>query len=161
MPRIGRVVALCISEVGNVPKYPHEMITVGEFGFVGDFHAGKTRISRTTGQPKPNDRQVSLVAKEVLDNLSQELALELKPGDLGENITTEGLGNLADIPNGWSIKIGETVILEVTKQNDPCNNLSVYHRLMVKSSYGRRGLLATVVGGAGTVLRPGATIEIV
>lgn len=160
MDKIGKVVALCISSKGNVPKFAQQEVEVGQFGFVGDVHAGETRTSRSTKQPKPNDRQISLVALEVLDDLNQELGTKLKPGDFGENITTEGLGDLSDIPDGALIRIGDAVLLMVTEQNKPCDNLTVYHQLMVKKSYGRRGILAIVKQGAGAKLQPGAAIEV-
>ncbi len=160
MPRYGTVVAFCTSLQGNVPKYPQEIVIIGAHGIVGDFHAGPTRISRRTGKEKFNDRQISLVAKEALEAIGQELNVALKPGDFGENITTQGLGTLADIQPGAHIQIGESTILEVTEQNDPCVNLQKYHTLMVKTSYGRRGLLAIVKQWHGEPLAPGISITV-
>ena len=154
----GTIVAVCTSSQGNVPKYPQSEVEVGPYGFVGDVHAGETRMSRKTGQPKANDRQVSLVAEEVLADLNRELGTALKPGDFGENITVRGIGDLSDVPDGAVLAIGDAVRLRVTEQNNPCNNLSVYHRLMVKKSFGRRGILTVVVAGAGAKLRPGMSI---
>ena len=37
------------------------------------------------------------------------------------------------------------VILEVRKQNDPCSNLQVYHKMMTKELMGRRGVICTVL----------------
>ncbi|TSC71587.1 MAG: putative MOSC domain [Parcubacteria group bacterium Gr01-1014_38] len=156
----GKVVAVCLSDKENVPKYPQPEAEIGPYGIVGDFHAGPTRISRRTGQPKFNDRQISLVAQEALDALNAELGITLKPGDLGENITTEGLGDLSDAQPGTRLRIGPSVILEVTEQNDPCKNLLVYHKLLVKKSYGKRGILAIVREGAEAKLRPGDSIVI-
>lgn len=158
MQRSGTVVSVCISAQGNVSKYPQPEVVVEAYGFAGDIHAGETRISRKTGQSKANDRQISLVAEEVLDDLNRELGTTLKPGDFGENITTRGLGDLSQIPDGAVLTIGDAVRLRVTEQNNPCKNLSVYHRLMVKKSYDRRGILAVVLSGAGATLRPGTPI---
>lgn len=127
----------------------------------GDYHAGPTRISRRTGEPKFNDRQISIVAKEVMDDLNRELGISLEPGDFGENITTEGLGDLGNLIPGMLIRLGEMVIVSVTEQNAPCVNLQVYHRLTVTKSYGRRVVLGTILNGAGTVLRPGMSAEII
>ncbi|RJQ36136.1 MOSC domain-containing protein [Candidatus Parcubacteria bacterium] len=159
MERIGKVIAVCLSKQGNVPKYPQARVIVDQ-GFTGDFHAGATRISRTTGQPKLNDRQLSLVADEVLDALEEELGIFLPAGSFGENITTLGLGNLADIPNGAIIAIGDAVRLRVMAQNTPCANLNIYHPQMVRHSYGRRGILATVLAGNGAELRPDMPIRV-
>ena len=57
-------------------------------------------------------RQVLLVDRETLD------ALELRPGIIRENITTEGL-NVNGLVVGESLRIGE-VLLEVTMPCTPC-----------------------------------------
>lgn len=160
MQKEGKVVAVCTSARGGVPKYPREEVQVSRYGLVGDYHAGETRVIRRTGRAELNHRQISLVAKEVLDNLSKELGISLSPGDLGENITTEGLGDLADLNDGATLRIAGAVTLKVSGQNAPCENLSVYHRLLVKKIYGRRGIVAAVVDGAGSRLRAGDTIEV-
>ncbi|MCH7758752.1 MOSC domain-containing protein [Patescibacteria group bacterium] len=160
MAKKGTIVAVCISSKGNVPKYPQEEVQVGQYGFVGDIHAGETRMSHRTKQEKFNDRQVTLVAQEVLDSLNQELEIFLKPGDLAENITTEGLGDLSDILDGSLLQIGDRVVLKVTEQNNPCKNILVYHRLLVKKIYGRRGLLAIVKEGVDLRIRPGDIIQV-
>ena len=160
----GTIIALCISSKGGVPKYPQEKIEVGQYGFIGDFHAGSTRISRKTGKSKINDRQITLVAQEALDIVNIELGISLKPGDLGENITTIGLGNLSGI-NGGVLLLAEgvegMVLFRVVEQNDPCSNLSIYHKQLPKKTMGKRGVLAIVSQGAGVHLRPGAKICIV
>lgn len=160
--KTGKIVAVCVSDKPNVPKYPQEEIIVGEYGFIGDIHAGPTRISRRTGLPKFNDRQVSIVSKEALDELNAALEISLKPGDLGENITVEGFGNLSDMKPGMCFQIGVRVLLEITEQNDPCKNLYPYHRLLVKISYSKknRGVLAIVKHGVGSKIRSGDTITL-
>ncbi|OGZ44866.1 MAG: hypothetical protein A3J54_00380 [Candidatus Ryanbacteria bacterium RIFCSPHIGHO2_02_FULL_45_13b] len=133
---------------------------LGAHGFIGDTHAGEKRISRRTGKLKWNDRQISLVGKEAIDYLNKHLSLSLKPGDLAENITTEGLGDLSNLREGHILIVGGVVFV-VTEQNDPCSNLALYHKLLVKESYGRRGVLAVVERGAGVLLRPGMTIDLI
>lgn len=158
----GVIAAVCISSEGNVPKYPKEQITVGPFGFVGDFHAGETRINRKTRQPKFNDRQISLVEQEVLITLNWDLKISLGPGHLGENVLTRGMP-LAELQPGALLRLGSGVILEVTEQNIPCANLQIYHRLLVKTIHHMRGrgVLAIVKAGAGTILKPGDGIEVI
>ncbi|MDA2922395.1 MOSC domain-containing protein, partial [Patescibacteria group bacterium AH-259-L07] len=160
MKKKGKIAAVCISSKGNVPKYPQEEVQVEQYGFVEDAHAGETRMSHRTKQKKFNDRQISLVAQEVLDSLNQELEISLKPGDLAENITTEGLGDLSDISNRSLLQIGDSVVLEVTEQNNPCKNILIYHRLLVKKIYGRRGIFAVVKQGVGLRIRPGDIIQV-
>jgi len=155
----GKVIAVCTSGIGNVPKYPQNQVLVSQYGFASDVHAGPTRISHRTQSEKFNDHQVSLVAQEALDYINKELGISLRPGHLGENITTEGLGDLSAIPDGTLLEIGG-VVLEVTEQNQPCKNLLVYHPLLVKTAYGRRGLFAVVKEGEGLIIRPHLPIEI-
>ncbi|MBI3421278.1 MAG: sulfurase [Candidatus Sungbacteria bacterium] len=161
--RTGTVVALCISPKGGVPKYPQEEVIVS-WGFPGDFHSGPTRISRRTRQLVFNDRQLSIVAQELYDQLGVELGVTLKAGDFAENITTKGLGDLSDLAEGDLLIIDGVdgvVLLRVTEQNIPCDNLLKYHELMMEKSYGKRGVLAVVHAGAGVYLRPGARIHVV
>ena len=127
---------------------------------MGDFHAGEKRISRRTGEPKWNDRQVSIVGKETLDYLNERLSLSLKPGDLAENITTERLGDLSDLHEGHIFIVGGAVF-SVTEQNDPCVNLAVYHRLLVEESYRKRGIVGIVERGVGVTLKPGMAIDLI
>lgn len=158
----GTIVAVCASSKTNVPKYMQKEAEIGEYGFVGDIHAGPTRISRKTGTSKFNDRQISIVAQEDLDFLNTQLGTALKPGDMGENITTKGLGSLSSLVAGMSLGIGERIILEVIEQNNPCKNLSAYHRLLVKVSFDtrRRGVFAIVRVGAGLKVRSGDLISL-
>ena len=151
----GMIVAVCISAKPNIPKYLQECVKMGAYGFVGDIHAGPTRISRRTVQPKFNERQISIVAQEDLDFLNAKLGITLKPGDLGENITTQGFGSLSDITPGMVFSIG-TIMLEVTEQNDPCQNINQYHNQLVRVSYQTRtrGILAVVKSGTGLHVRP-------
>ena len=158
--KTGKIVAVCISSEPNIPKYPQEEVEMGEYGLVGDIHAGPTRISHRTGKPKFNDRQVSIVAQEDLDFLNAQLGIVLKPGDLGENITTQGLGSFSHVVPGMCLFFGKDVLLEITEQNDPCQHINQYHHLLVKISYRTRtrGVLAVVKAGAGSKIHPGDMI---
>ena len=160
MEQHGHVAAVCVSSDPGVPKYPQSSALMGLYGLSGDYHAGEFRISRATKLPKLNDRQVSLVALEVLASVGEELMVGLQPGYFGENITTQGLGDLSDIKPGTIIRIGQWTYLQVTEQNEPCVNLNRWHPLTVKKSYGRRGLLAVVKSGEGAVIRPGDVIVV-
>ena len=157
----GIIVAVCISAKPNIPKYPQECVEMGEYGLVGDIHAGAMRISYLTKQLAANDRQISIVAQEDLDLLNAELGIALKPGDLGENFTTQRLGSLSGVIAGMTLQTG-TVVLEVTKQNDPCQNINVYHNQLVKVSYRTRtrGILAVVKWGAGWQIHPNDMIAL-
>ena len=154
----GTVVAVCLRKEGGVPKHPQPEVTVGEYGIEGDWHSGPMR-TRSNGETVPNTRHVSLVAKEVFDDLNRELGTDIPHGGFGENILVEGMGDLANIAEGDVLRFSSGVELEVTAQNDPCKNLMVYHNQIPKLSYGRRGLLA-VVRTTGRV-KAGDTVSVI
>ncbi len=155
--RLGTIVAVCMKAERGVPKLPQPEVVVGEYGVEGDFHAGPMR-TRSSGEVLPNNRHISIVAKEVFDDLNQELGAEIPHGGFGENILVEGMGDLGELREGDVLRFSSGVELEITGQNDPCKNLMVYHQQVVKRSYGRRGVLA-VVKRQGR-LKPGDTVSV-
>jgi MOSC domain-containing protein YiiM len=151
-------VAVCLRKDGGVPKYPQQEVIIGQYGVEGDWHSGPMR-TRSNGDVVPNTRHVSLVSKEVFDDLNRELGTDIPPGGFGENILVEGLGDLSGIVPGDLLRFTSGVELEVTEQNDPCKNLMVYHNQVPRRAYGRRGVLAMVkVTGR---IRPGDSVSVV
>lgn len=151
----GTVVAVCKRAESGVPKYPQPEVTVGAYGVEGDYHAGPTRVR--LGETMPNTRHISLVAKEVFDDLNRELGTSIPLGGFGENILVEGMGDLSDLKEGDILRFSSGVELEVTGQNDPCKNLMCYDPLVPKRAYGRRGVLA-MIRQTGR-LRPGDAVS--
>ena len=115
-----------------------EVQAVADAGFEGCAHA---RI----GGP----RQVLLVDRETLD------AMDLLPGILRENITTDGL-NVNGLPLGQALRIGD-VRLEVSAVCTPCGLMEQIRPGLRKELYGRRGMLCRVIEGR--TIRRGDTIE--
>jgi MOSC domain-containing protein YiiM len=166
--REGIIVALCTSLYDGLMKSPQDRVMISPFGFAGDRHAVPERRSfKEPGVMKPNtDRHITILAQEVLDEANRTLNLKLVPGNLGENITAYGLGDLSNIEPGTPILLGEEsgdgkdIILRVSAQNQPCKKLLPVHRLLPKMIQGRRGLLCTVEKGAYLILQRGAHIHI-
>lgn len=154
----GTVVAVCLSPEPGLPKHPQPEVIIGPHGVEGDYHAGPTRYSRRSGGPVENDRQVSIVAQEAVEDACAALGIEVPPGGLGENILLRGLGDLSHLRPGQRLRFSSGVELEVTAQNIPCDNLTVYHPQLPTRLYGRRGVVA-VVRVPGT-LRPGDTAAV-
>ncbi len=106
---IGKVIAVNISEKKGVIK---ESIPQGYFqedhGLVGDAHAGKWH------------RQVSLLAQESIDKMTNIGIEGLCSGKFAENITTEGL-ILHELKVGTRLKIGDT-IQEVSQIGKECHS---------------------------------------
>lgn len=154
----GRVVAVCRRAIAGIPKTPEEEIRVGRYGVEGDYHAGPKRLSRRTGLIKRNDRQISIVAKEVLDDLQHRLGIAIPQGGFGENILVEGIGDLSNLSEGDQIAFESGVLVEVTEQNEPCANLNIWHKRVLYEVMGRRGIVGVVRKG-GTV-RPGDPVAL-
>jgi MOSC domain-containing protein YiiM len=111
---------------------------VADLGFAGCSHARKG-----------GNRQVLLVDKETLD------AMELRPGIIRENITTEGL-NVNGLALGERLRIG-SVLLQVSAVCTPCDQLEKVRHGLRREMYGRRGMLCRVLEG-GTI-RAGDAIQ--
>ncbi|MFW6194889.1 MAG: MOSC domain-containing protein [Chloroflexota bacterium] len=154
--RSGKVIAACASESGGVPKQPLDRVTLTAQGVEGDWHAGRTRTSKSKGRVVPNDRQISVVAKEVLDSVGETLQIEVGPGGFAENFLVGGIGDLADLEAGDLIRLGSDAVIEVSAQNPPCSKINVHHPDIARLVAGRRGIVG-VVRKPGDV-RPGDAV---
>jgi len=95
-------------------------------------------------------RQVLLVDVETLREM------DLNPGIIRENITTEGL-NVNGLKIGESVRIGE-VELQVSAVCEPCELLEEIRAGLQTEMVGKRGMLCKVLRGG--VIQPGAKIEV-
>jgi len=94
-------------------------------------------------------RQVLLVDRETLD------ALDLLPGMIRENITTEGL-NVNGLQPGETLRVGQA-LLEVTVPCTPCGHMDKIRMGLRREIRGRRGMLCRVLQGG--MIRTGDAIE--
>ena len=94
-------------------------------------------------------RQLLLVDRETLD------AMNLQPGLIRENITTEGI-NVNGLPGGQRLRIGPA-LLEITAVCTPCDQLEKIRPGLRREICGRRGMLCRVVEGGN--IQVGDTIE--
>jgi MOSC domain-containing protein YiiM len=121
---------------------------IENWGVEGDAHAGLTdqhsyhirRFGLT-----PNLRQVHLIQSETLDDLAVKGHV-VRPGDLGENISTRNLDLLA-LPTGTRLHFGSEAAIELTGLRNPCVQIETF----------QRGLVAHLVerGPAGLVRKCG------
>ena len=151
----GQVAAVAKDEHHRFSKPPAEILRViaGE-GVEGDAHRGITvrHRSRIAVDPtQPNLRQVHLIQAESFDEL-RDRGVVVAPGDLGENITTRGMG-LLDLPQGTLLAIGAHAVLAVTGLRNPCGQIERY----------QPGLLAAVLrtDQRGTTIRKAGVMAIV
>ena len=130
---------------------------IAGLGVEGDGHAGatvkhRTRLQRTPEQP--NLRQVHLIQSELFDELGGA-GFAVRPGDLGENITTKGIDLLA-LPAEARLRLGASVIVEITGLRTPCIQIDRFQKGLMAAVtdrdttgrlVGKAGIMAIVVEG--------------
>ena len=109
----GVVASINISP-GGVPKRRVTGAKVTQSGLVGDDQDDKVHH----GGP---DRAVCIYSLEKVRSLKDE-GHSIEPGTLGENLTVEGLQWESVMP-GIRIRVGESVVLEVTAFTTPCKTI--------------------------------------
>jgi MOSC domain-containing protein YiiM len=164
----GKVTAVSSNGEYSFTKPNRDRITLlPGLGVEGDVHAGVTvtHRSRVAQDPtQPNLRQVHLIHEELFAEVGEE-GFRVAPGELGENITTCGI-DLLGLPVGTLLRIGDTVVLEVTGLRNPCLQIDNFQDGLLKQVVGRdeggtivrkAGIMSIVKEGG--VVRPGDTIK--
>jgi len=130
---MARIIAVCRSDTKGTKK---EVIEEGflekDYGLVGDAHAECC-----------THRQVSLLAIESINKM-QSMGFNVNPGDFAENLTTEEI-DLASLPVGTRISIGEQIILEVTQIGKECHSGCAIFRQIGKCIMPKEGVFARVI----------------
>lgn len=153
-----RVIAVHASHRHNVSKDPQLAIQlIAGFGVNGDAHAGalvQHLHDKRKDPTRPNLRQVHLMPAELFEELAAR-GYAIHPGQLGENITTEGV-DLITLPRGTRLAIGEAVI-EVTGLRTPCSLLERFGEGLANALIGRddEGRKVRKCGVMGIVLEGG------
>src|ERR1700692_2671285 len=101
------------------------------------------------GRPGDGPRQVLRVDRETLE------AMDLRPGIVRENITTDGI-DVNSLAQNQVLRIGE-VRLQVREICHPCDQLEKIRPGLRREMRGRRGMLCQVLEGG--IIRGGDTIE--
>jgi MOSC domain-containing protein YiiM len=128
-------------------------------GVTGDAHAGPLvqHRSRVAVDPtRPNLRQVHLIASELFDVLA-DVGHVVRPGDLGENITTGGL-DVHALAVGTVLLLGDDALVAVTGLRNPCAQIERFQPgLLGQVAFrGDDGVLVRRAGIMGVVVRGGA-----
>ncbi|MGZ4598865.1 MAG: MOSC domain-containing protein [Oryzihumus sp.] len=163
------VEAVCVSGEHAFSKESVESATVLDgLGLQGDAHAGVTvqHLFRMAKDPTtPNLRQVHLMHAELHDEL-RAAGHPVHAGSLGENLTTRGIA-LLELPTGAHLRVGSSVVLEVTGLRNPCWQIDEFSpgllRLVLRKEADgtvvrRAGVMAVVLEGG--EVRPGDAIEV-
>lgn len=132
---MAKIVAVCRSaEKGTTKEAVDEGILEEDYGLVGDAHADCC-----------SHRQVSLLAMESIDKM-RRLGFEVGPGDFAENLTTEGL-ELASLPVGTRLAIGDGLLLEVTQIGKECHRGCAIFQEIGKCIMPKEGIFTRVLRG--------------
>ena len=150
-----RVAAVHSNATHSFSKTTHLGIElIAGLGVRGDAHCGVTvkHRSRVAKDPtQPNLRQVHLIHEELFAEVSAS-GLQVQPGHMGENITTQGI-DLLVLSAGTRLKIGSRAVIEITGLRNPCLQIERF----------QPGLLAAVLGHAsnGSHVRKAGVMAIV
>ena len=126
----GTILNLHIARVKGTPSDPVEEATaISAHGLEGDRSCNVR-----------NARQVLVMDRETLDHF------ELVPGQIKENITTEGL-DLSDAKPGQVFFIGQEVTMEIVGECEPCGKMDAIRMGLREELNHRRGILAMVISG--------------
>jgi MOSC domain-containing protein YiiM len=142
----GRVISLHIrTEKHGTPIPVGEAVGRVGGGIEGDVHADRT------------SRAVLVVDRATVE------ALDLRPGDLREEITIEGLPELTNLPVDTELRVGG-VTLRVSGPCEPCTHIGELLAVpdpeaFRQSLLGRRGALCTVAAVSGPI-RVGDPVEV-
>jgi MOSC domain-containing protein YiiM len=137
-------------------------------GVAGDAHMGemvkhRSRVRRDPTQP--NLRQVHLIHAELFAELRVK-GFVVRPADLGENVTTDGIDLLA-LPSGTRLHLGESAVVEITGLRNPCIQIDTFQKGLMAATLDKdaEGNLIRKAGVMGIVLsdgdiRPGDAIRV-
>lgn len=167
--RIMKVVSVNRSQEHSFSKTQvPEIYLLEGIGVESDAHSGRTvqHRSRIAANPNaPNLRQVHLVQEELFSEL-MKAGFDIKPGDIGENITTRGI-DLLSLPKGAILMLGESARVEITGLRNPCSQLDRFENglmaaVLEKDPEGnlkrKAGIMGIVIKGGR--VRPGDQITI-
>lgn len=147
----GKVFSINLSGKKGVLKKPVKKATlIQDFGLEGDAHGGF------------GIRQVSLLSYESIAKQTECAKLEgkkinLEPGDFAENITTAGL-DLTRLSIGTKLRLGDGVVLEVSKIGKECHGHCAVYRKLGDCIMPREGIFAKVLQGGDITI--GDAIEV-
>ena len=166
---MSHVLAVSRSPSHRFSKRPQlEIRLLAGLGVEGDAHAGTTvkHRSRVAANPShPNLRQVHLLHAELFDEL-REAGFDIVCGDIGENVTTEGI-DLLGLPCGTRLHLGDQAVVEVTGLRNPCSQLDRFRPGLMQATIGRdpsgrpmlkAGIMAIVLTGGD--IRPNDPIRV-
>ncbi len=166
--KVPKIVGVQLGGAHAFSKAPKDAIRLIEnFGVEGDSHAGPTdqhlyHIKRFGH--RPNLRQVHLIQAELFDEVLAK-GHTVRPGELGENISTRNV-DLLSLPHGTRLRLGPEAVIELTGLRNPCHQIEEFqpgllaHVVETKPTglVRKAGVMSIVLHGG--AVRPGDPIEI-
>lgn len=154
--RVGKVFSINYSKVKGVSKTP---IGTGklieDFGLEDDSHSGPgirqvslLSIESIKKQEMTFKEQVKTFPHKVCDKVRSQNA-EINPGDFAENITTENI-DLSSLKIGDRLKIGDEIIIEISKIGKECHNYCEIYKKIGNCIMPKEGIFAKIIKG-GTI----------
>jgi MOSC domain-containing protein YiiM len=131
---LGKIVAVCVSKKKGTTKTDVcSGIMIEGFGLQGDAHGGDWH------------RQVSLLGLEHINKMLNK-GFDVKPGSFAENLTTEGIV-LETSKIGDRIRVGDSVVLEVTQIGKECHTRCAIYNKIGECIMPEKGVFARIVKG--------------
>jgi MOSC domain-containing protein YiiM len=142
---VKKIVSIAMSKKKGTRKTPVEVVeVVKDHGILGDAHAG------------PWERQVSFLASEQIQE-ARSRGLQVDFGDFAENVAAMGV-NWKELPLGTRVKLGQEVIVEITKIGKECHKKCAIYYQAGDCIMPREGVFGKVIEGG--TLHCGDAIEI-
>lgn len=139
-----KVVSIAVSKKKGTRKAQvEEALVIKDHGIQGDAHAG------------PWGRQISFLGMEEIEK-SRSSGLNVTFGDFAENVATQGI-DWKSIPVGTRVKLGNTVIVEVTQIGKECHQRCAIYYQAGDCIMPREGVFARILEGG--TLRTGDPIS--
>ncbi len=150
----GKVISLFTAEIAAHEMQPQSSVKlIKGIGIEGDRYAKQE--GRWSDRPKP-EHQLTLIASEVLAEISQTLGITFTGQECRRNIITQGID--LNLLVGKKISIGRTVIILATKLNHPCRYLErLIDKPVMEPLLGRSGLNCEILTGG--MVYPGDEIK--
>lgn len=131
---------------------------IAGLGVAGDAHSGAQvrHRSRVRADPtQPNLRQVHLIHRELFDHVAGQ-GFTVTGGQVGENITTEGL-DLLGLPVGSTLRLGQDALITITGLRNPCQQLDNFQDGLTGAMLDRDedGNIVRLAGVMAVVIRSG------
>jgi len=138
-----------------------EQVVAAFEGLAGEKHSGFTRPADsrtpyyTRGTPIRNDRQISILSAEEMQQAAANLGIpQIQPEWIGANLLLSGIPRLSKLPPNTRLVFESGAVLLVTAENHPCKlagrtiaaqiGRTELGELYPKAAAGLRGVVAVV-----------------